>query len=55
MQRNRVKRAIREWFRQAKVELDSLDVVVIARRGAAGLAASEARRELGRLTRELSS
>ena len=36
--RNRVKRAIREWFRASRDELDTeVDVVVIARSGAAYL------------------
>jgi ribonuclease P protein component len=48
-----VKRTIREWFRARKQELaGDLDVVVIARSGAVGLSAGEARIELTRLTQE---
>jgi len=44
--RNRVKRAVRDWFRTRKPTLpsarsDGLDVVVIARRGATRLAAPQ--------------
>jgi ribonuclease P protein component len=53
VQRNRVKRAVREWFRARRQELaGDLDVVVIARSGAVGLRAGEARIELTRLTQE---
>jgi ribonuclease P protein component len=45
--RNRVKRRIREWFRQNRTALSaSAAVVVIARRGAAELGSAETRREL---------
>ena len=52
VQRNRVKRRIREWFRcnQAVLPLDGA-LVVIARRGAAGLEVAETNRELGSLLR----
>jgi ribonuclease P protein component len=52
VQRNRVKRRIREWFRRnrAVLPLDAA-LVVIARRGAAGLGAAETNRELGSLLR----
>jgi ribonuclease P protein component len=40
--RNRIKRGVREWFRHSRDELpDAVDVVVIARRGAAELTGSE--------------
>jgi len=45
--RNRVKRGIREWFRRNQLLLTPfMDLVVIARRGAAGLDAREISREL---------
>ena len=47
--RNRVKRAIREWYRQGNNGLDGLsqcDLVVIARPGASGLGAVAIRDEL---------
>lgn len=48
--RNRVKRRIREWFRQdADARASGLDLVVIARPAAAGLAGDECARELQRL------
>jgi len=53
VQRNRVKRAIREWFRTWQQELAAdLDVVVIARSGAVDLSGQEVGVELARLTRE---
>lgn len=53
VQRNRVKRTVREWFRTRQQELASdLDVVVIARSGAVGLSGEEVAVELTRLTRE---
>ena len=53
VQRNRVKRTVREWFRTRQQELASdLDVVVIARSGAVGLSGEEVGVELTRLTRE---
>jgi ribonuclease P protein component len=40
--RNRVKRRVREWFRQARRDLaPDLDLVVVARRAAAGLSGRE--------------
>jgi ribonuclease P protein component len=48
--RNRVKRRIREWFRQEREHLPpETDWVVIARAGAAELSAGETRRELQEL------
>jgi ribonuclease P protein component len=53
VQRNRVKRTIREWFRIRQQELTpDLDVVVIARSSAVGLSGREVAVELTRLTRE---
>ncbi|HWP34560.1 MAG TPA: ribonuclease P protein component [Thermodesulfobacteriota bacterium] len=50
--RNRVKRLVREWFRQAQASFPpELDVVVIARRGAARLTLAETARELAGATR----
>jgi ribonuclease P protein component len=40
--RNRIKRAVREWFRQGRGRLEkSVEIVVIARRGAERLSAVE--------------
>ena len=48
--RNRVKRHVREWFRQNRHRLPpATDWVVIARKGAAELAAPALASELGRL------
>ena len=48
--RNRVKRAIREWFRHSRSELEEgVDIVVIARQGAAEQGVDEIARELSRL------
>jgi ribonuclease P protein component len=45
--RNRVKRIVREWFRRGRGGTEgAFDVVVIARSGAAELAADDAWREL---------
>jgi ribonuclease P protein component len=55
--RNRVKRGVREWFRQHRCELadgsevEAIDLVVIARVGAAELDADGIRRELEGLVR----
>jgi ribonuclease P protein component len=50
--RNRVKRCIREWFRQDRSVLPTdAALVVIARRGAADLDGAGVRRELGDLFR----
>jgi ribonuclease P protein component len=50
VQRNRVKRRIREWFRHSCPALPpTAAVVVIAREGAAELGAVETNDELGRL------
>lgn len=47
--RNRIKRQVRECFRRRRRLLDELDVVVIARGGAAGLLTPEVEIELGAL------
>lgn len=50
VERNRVKRHIREWFRQSRCALPTgVDLVIIARRGAAALAGPEVAHELGKL------
>ena len=50
VERNRVKRRIREWFRHSCAVLPAGGaIVVIARRGAAQLSSEETRRELGSL------
>jgi ribonuclease P protein component len=50
--RNRVKRAVREWFRRARPALPSAtDWVVIARAGAAELAHADIGAELAELAR----
>ena len=50
VERNRVKRRIREWFRHNRTALPrNAALLVIARRGAAGIGAAETERELGRL------
>lgn len=52
VERNRVKRRIREWFRhQQTVFPEKVEVVVIARRGAAALGMQETNSELGSLLR----
>jgi ribonuclease P protein component len=49
--RNRLKRAVREWFRKEREQLESgVDVVVIARRPAAGMSGREVDAELRGLT-----
>jgi len=53
--RNRIKRCVREWFRSSREQLGSgLDLVVIARRGAAELSSDAISGELATLTRALS-
>lgn len=51
--RNRIKRQIRESFRHRRSELPSLDIVVLARPGIASLDSSEAYRQLDKLWRKL--
>ena len=56
VQRNLVKRRIREWFRETKRTLPAdLDVVVIARKGAVSQLPSAGAEELARLVREAAS
>jgi ribonuclease P protein component len=56
VQRNLVKRRIREWFRQSKGTLPAdLDLVVIARRGAVSQVAGAGADELSRLACEAAS
>ena len=51
IQRNRLKRVIREWFRATRSNLDpDLDFVVIARPGAGRLDGKQLRRQLGELS-----
>ena len=48
--RNRIKRAIREWFRSSRDHIaDDVDIVVIARQGAAGRNTNEIALELSKL------
>lgn len=50
VERNRIKRCVREWFRGARAAWRrDADVVVIARRGAAALSGEQIRRELDAL------
>lgn len=47
VERNRIKRVVREWFRRARHTLPpNLDIIVIARSGAARLGLAEAGQEL---------
>lgn len=56
VQRNRVKRRIREWFRSSKTSLSGgLDLVVIARRGAVQQAPLAGGAELSRLVQEVTA
>jgi ribonuclease P protein component len=48
--RNRIKRAVREWFRQNRSDLEeAMDMVVIARQRAARLSATEIAKVLNQL------
>lgn len=44
--RNRIKRLVREFFRQGRHRLASRDLVIIARKGAASLSFADVQREL---------
>jgi ribonuclease P protein component len=55
VQRNRVKRAIREWFRHDKHRLGGVDVVVIARKSAVLLNPRSTADELARLVGKANS
>jgi len=51
--RNRVKRAIREWFRSSRERVpNNVDIVVIAQQGAALRGTAEIARELDKLFKE---
>ncbi len=47
--RNRIKRAVREWFRGSRDRVSDVDIVVIARRGAATRCTEEIAQELSAL------
>jgi ribonuclease P protein component len=51
--RNRVKRWVREAFRAVRTDLPPVDLVVVARRGAAEMGLAGARRALGAARDEL--
>jgi len=51
--RNRIKRQVRESFRHRRDQLPSLDIVVLARPGLASLDSSEVYRQLDKLWRKL--
>jgi ribonuclease P protein component len=48
-QRNRVKRWLREFFRRHKSGLPAVDLVIMAKKGAAALGYHQVEEELGRL------
>ena len=49
VQRHRVKRVLREFFRRHKTRLPAVDLVIMAKKGAAALAYHQVEEELGRL------
>lgn len=49
VERNTIKRRLREVFRRRKTELPGIDLVIIAKRGAADLGSDETGLELSRL------
>jgi len=49
VQRNRVKRLLREFFRRHKAALPDVDLVIMAKKGAAALEYAQVEAELGRL------
>ncbi|HZE21148.1 MAG TPA: ribonuclease P protein component [Desulfobaccales bacterium] len=49
VKRNRVKRLLREFFRRHKTELPAVDLVIMAKKGAAALGYHQVEEELGRL------
>jgi len=49
VQRHRVKRLLREFFRRHKTGLPAVDLVIMAKKGAAALAYHQVEEELGRL------
>lgn len=53
VERNRIKRLLRESFRRARAQLPPIDVVVMAREAAAGLPGAELLAEIDALWRKL--
>lgn len=49
VQRNRVKRLLREFFRRHQTRLPAVDLVIMAKKGAAALTYHQVEEELGRL------
>jgi ribonuclease P protein component len=49
VQRNRVKRLLREWFRRHQSGLPVIDLVIMAKKGAPALSYQQVEEELGRL------
>jgi ribonuclease P protein component len=49
VQRHRVKRLLREFFRRHKTGLPAVDLVIMAKKGAAALGYHQVEEELGRL------
>ena len=49
VQRNRVKRLLREFFRRHQTGLPAVDLVIMAKKGAAALQYQQVEEELGRL------
>jgi ribonuclease P protein component len=49
VRRNRVKRLLREFFRRHKTELPAVDLVIMAKKGAAALGYHQVEEELGRM------
>jgi ribonuclease P protein component len=49
VQRNRVKRLLREFFRRHQTGLPAFDLVIMAKKGASALAYHQVEEELGRL------
>jgi ribonuclease P protein component len=49
VQRNRVKRVLREFFRRHRTRLPAADLVIMAKKGAADLGYHQVQEELGRL------
>lgn len=53
VERNRIKRLVRESFRRARMQLPPIDLVVMAREAAAGMPGSELLAEIDALWRRL--
>lgn len=49
VQRNRIKRVLREFFRRHRTTLPAFDLVIMAKKGAAALGYYQVEEELGRL------